>query len=456
MSTVNFTPMGGAGEVGANSYVVEIGGLRIVLDCGLHPKKEGLAALPNFAPLKEAPDAVIISHAHIDHCGSVPYLMKLFPSTTGYATAPTLRIMDRMLHNSVSVMGILRDERNIPEYPLYEHVDVDNAMRRCYGIDMGQEFRLFPDSPVRVRFHPAGHVLGCASIELYSPDHSLFYTADISAVDQELMPGFEAPANARSFDTLIIESTYGANEGADAIDYGAEADRFGLDIATVLRGGGCVLVPCFALGRAQEILNIVARMQEDGTIPDVPVYASGLGRAIYEIYDRFSGQLKPEARLSPLANFGRVGDVWDPAVARTLLKTPGIIVATSGMMIENTPSAMIAQHMIKETQHGIFFVGYCDPDTLGHRVKASKPGDELVFTLGGQPVKVALENVRSYHFSAHAPRKALQRVVERFNPKNLIFVHGDPPAVAWMHENCGNGCAKFDPVIGEKVVLHPR
>ena len=105
--------MGNGSEIGANSYLVACGSEQVVLDCGLHPKLEGRAALPDLRPLRGDPVAVIVSHGHIDHCGATPYLLKQCPSTECYATQPTLSIMDRMLHNSVAVMGTLALERGI-------------------------------------------------------------------------------------------------------------------------------------------------------------------------------------------------------------------------------------------------------------------------------------------------------------------------------------------------------
>ncbi len=453
MSTIQFTPLGGIEEVGANSYLVQIEHLNILLDCGLHPKKEGREALPNFKPLTRAPHAAIISHAHIDHCGALPLLCKLHPTTVPYCTRSTLRMMDRMLHNSVAVMGILRDERGIRDYPLYEHNDVDFALRKAYGIDFDRDFAIHPGSPVRARFYRAGHVLGAASIRISAPGHTVFYTGDISTVDQELIPGFTIPKDVEGIDTLIMESTYGANDEADAYDYGSEIARFGKEAGEVLAKGGSVLVPAFALGRAQEVLNIIARLQETRRLPVTPVYATGLGRAIYEIYSSFSEELRSGVELAPMSQFERIGDVWDPKVVPALLREPSIVVATSGMMIENTPSAVIAHHMVQESKHGIFFVGYCDPDTLGHRVKHSQKGDRLVFCPALGETQVRSSNIRSFHFSAHAPRLALQAVAEKIKPKNVIFVHGDPPAVAWMREHAANGAVSHSPRVGETIQL---
>lgn len=453
LSIVEFTPLGGVGEVGANCYILEAGGLRILLDCGFHPKKEGMECLPDFSYLDGPPDAIVVSHAHIDHCGALPYILKLHPGVPIFTTAPTAQIMDRMLHNSVSVMGILKKERGIEDYPLYEHQDVEAVKRQTVTVNVNEPFSVVEGSPVTLRFIPAGHVLGSVSIRIDAPECRLFYTGDICTTDQELVKRFVPPDDAETVDTLIIESTYGANEDADGFNYFDEAQRFASDMVEVLDRGGVVLVPSFALGRAQEILNIIARFQSTGVLPDVPVYASGLGRAIYEVYDRFSDFLKPNADLCPLSDFERVGDVWNPNVVRELIRKSCIIVATSGMMIENTPSAMIAQQLIKEERHAIFFVGYCDPETLGHKVKHAGVGDSFTFTLGGKPVENKLTDIGAYHFSAHAPRNALREVVGSFKPEHLILVHGDPPAVEWMRDHCGDGCSKYVPVVGETIRL---
>lgn len=451
--SITFSVLGGGGEVGANCFQVTWNGYQVLLDCGTHPKKEGLDALPAFSLLTRAPDTLLVSHGHVDHCGSVPYLLRQFPGVTTYATLPTGRIMDRMLHNSVSVMQTIAKERGIAEYPLYEHEDVSYAMRRVEGVDFDQPFFVGPEEEIAVSFHHAGHVLGSASILLRMPGHTLFYTGDICENDQELMGGYTPLDSGVEVDTLVIESTQGAADESVVSPYFQESLRLGEYIRRVLKGGGCVLLPSFALGRMQEILNVVARLQEEGVIPEVPVYASGLGRAIYELYDRFTDYLAPDAELRPLNQFGRIGNVFEPGTVERLLETPCIMVATSGMMLENTPSALIAQEMVRYNHHGIFFVGYVDQDTLGHKLLHVKPGDRLRFMLGAPSVEVKLENIRRLHFSAHANRKSLSAIVERLHPKNVVYVHGDPDAIAWLRGNTKNGCRSYQPEIGQTLTL---
>ena len=451
--SITLTVLGGGGEVGANCFHLNFEGYHVLLDSGTHPKKDGIESLPAFNLLNRAPDALLVSHAHVDHCGSVPYLVRQYPALRVHATHPTFRIMDRMLHNSVSVMELLARERGILEYPLYTHDEVNYAMGGVRGHEFRDPFSLFDGAPVEISFHHAGHVLGSASILLKLPGHTLFYTGDICETDQELLHGFEPLPREVQVDTLIIESTHGSTEDDRVRPYRKEALRMGEEITGVLRRGGTVLIPSFALGRTQELANVVARLQEEGLIPDVPVYTSGLGRALYEIYNRFDSYLAPGAVLRPLERFLKIGNVWDRSVVKQLISEPCIIIATSGMMLENTPSAMIAQEMVREEQHGVFFVGYVDHETLGYKLLTSSVGDWLEFELGKPPVEVKLENIQRFYFSAHAPRTSLQRVIERLRPKNVVFVHGDPDAIAWMKEHTANGHTTFAPLVGQSVTL---
>lgn len=453
--TIQLTVLGGGAEVGANCFQLTINGQHILLDSGTHPKKDGLGALPDFSLLRRAPETLLVTHGHQDHCGSIPYLLRQFPGVTAHATYPTVKIVDRMLHNSVSVMGLLARERGVADYPLYEHEDVDYAMTRFEGHEFDEPFMLPLKTPVQACFRRAGHVLGCASILLKAPGHTIYYTGDICETAQELVDGFAPLDPDVKVDTLIIEATHGANEHAGVHHYQDEIYSMGADIAQVLEGGGSVLIPSFALGRTQEVLNFLARLQEEGRIPEVPIYASGLGRAIYELYDKYFDYLRPGAVLRPLEDFGRIGNVWKPGVITKLISEPCIIVATSGMMLENTPSAMIAEEMVQSTHHGIFFVGYLDHETLGYKLLHSQPGDELLFGLDHARVPVTLRNIKRFSFSGHAPRETLRGVIDYIKPKNVIFVHGDRPAVEWMEKNAGAGYNAFAPEIGQTLTLEP-
>ena len=450
---INFSVLGGGGEVGANCFELSFNGSRILLDCGTHPKKEGNECLPAFDLINQPPDAYLVSHGHIDHCGAIPALCKRYPGLPGYGTPPTVHIVDRMLHNSVVVMQMLAKERGIEEYPLFEHSDVGYAMRFMRSQEFGIPFTLGGNEDVEVTFVHAGHVLGGASILIKIPGHTIFYSGDISRSRQWLIDGCARLDDGLQVDTLIIESTQGGTDDDAKCAYDEEVDRLAEAMRRVLGRHGTVLLPSFALGRTQEMVNIVAQLQEEGKIPFTPIYTVGLGRAVYEIYDKFSSYLHPEAVLRPLSRTDRLGNVWDTAVVEQLLRSPSVIIATSGMMMENTPSALVAQAMVKQSHHGIFFVGYLDPDTLGYKLLNASPGDALQFELGKPPVEVVLDDIAQYRFSAHASRSELVDLIQRCNPRNIIYVHGDPDALTWMRSNAGNGASAYIPEVGQTVTI---
>jgi len=450
---ISLSILGGGGEIGASCFEISYMGEHILLDCGIHPKKEGFESLPHLDLMQSFPDAVLITHGHVDHCGSLPYLTKLFPRFKVHATLPTLRIIERMLHNSVVVMNTLRKERGIFDYPLYQHEDVENLMEITRAHLFNTPFEVSSKNVFRALFNPAGHVLGSGSILLEMDSYKILYTGDISASNQELLGPYQSMDGLDEVDTIIVESTQGAVDENKVNSYYEESLQLVKSINQVIEQGGSVLLPAFALGRTQEIANMLARFQEEGLLAKVPIYISGLGRAIYEIYEQFREYLDTTNKLRPLNCFRKLGNVWQPEEIKQLLSNPGIIIATSGMMVENTPSALIAQEMVKSKQHGILFVGYIDPDTLGYKLLHSKEGDELQFQLDTSPVKVKLRNIKRFHFSGHAYRSALLELIERLHPKNVILVHGDPPALDWMKENINSKFKCFVPQNNSKITL---
>lgn len=450
---INFSVLGGGGEVGANCFQLACNGTRILLDCGTHPKKEGLACLPDFRLLEKPPDLCLLSHAHMDHCGALPYLQKCYPGVCSYSTIPTRAIADRMMRSSVTVMEMLARERQIYDYPLYDHSDVSLAVRLLNGVPYNIPVEIGNGTPIELRFINAGHVLGGASILLKFPGHTVFYTGDISHRRQFLIGSRERLDETERVDTLIVESTLGATEEPESSSYQSEADRLAEAIRDVLRQGGSALLPCFALGRTQEMINVICHLQRNNKLPRVPIYSIGLGRAIYQIYDRYSDYLHPESSLTPLDHTVQLKNVWEKGLVQKLLLKPSIIIATSGMMTENTPSALLAQSMVTQSHHGIFFVGYLDPETLGYRLLHCKPGEALQFSFSAPPVEVILENIRQFRFSAHASRRYLLQMIERLNPKNVVYVHGDPDALVWMESNSTNKALSFIPETGHECVL---
>ena len=201
-----------AGGIGANSFYIQLGDLKILVDCGLHPKKVGRAATPDFSPLRGVTlDLVIITHCHLDHIGSLPVLLREQPRAPVIMTQPSHMLIERMLHNSASVMERQRAEDNIPDYPLFTHAEIDRHAGRFTPLPYGhaKKFRGANDS-IEIIFHQAGHVAGAAGVEIHHKSRKIFFTGDVQFEAQRTCPAAKFPID--HFDTLVTETTRGATE----------------------------------------------------------------------------------------------------------------------------------------------------------------------------------------------------------------------------------------------------
>ena len=179
------------GGIGANSLFLQLGGLNILVDCGLHPKKTGRAATPDLARLRgQRLDLIVITHCHLDHIGSLPVAMRENPTVPVLLTTSSRMLIERMLHNSANVMLRQKEEDNIPDYPLFTHEEIDRCAKRMVGLPFGQakRFRGTADE-VEVVFHPAGHVAGAAAVELRHKHRGIFITGDVLFDNQRTLPG---------------------------------------------------------------------------------------------------------------------------------------------------------------------------------------------------------------------------------------------------------------------------
>ena len=421
------------GGIGANSLYVQIGDFHLVVDSGLHPKKVGRIAAPNLRPLQGVKlDLIVITHCHLDHIGSLPLLMRAQPDTPVIMTLPSRMLIERMLHNSANVMLREREEKGIADYPLFTHDEIDRVAPRMYPHQFNHPKKFSgAGDEIELTFHSAGHIAGACGVEIVHKHRRVFFTGDVLFSTQRIIDGAKFPAG--HFDTLITETTHGATEKPPGNIRSGEMIRLIETINTTLQRGGSVLIPVFALGRMQEILAILHDARKFNRLDAAPVFASGLGMDLCDYFDDIS-------RKTGLLHFTRtiLKDLKVKKSPRDLVPgkephTQGIYVVSSGMMVANTASYVLASCLAGSPKHSICFVGYCDPDTPGGQLQAAHNGEEFLFDAVNVKTRIRA-NIERFEFSGHAAREELLDFAVQATPRSIVLTHGDPPARAWFAE----------------------
>jgi uncharacterized protein len=435
---MKITFLGGADEVGASSILLEAAGRRVLVDCGIRPSPKahaGLEAdqLPNLSQLESGSgklDAILVSHAHTDHTGALELVLERYPDVPVYATAPTLALT-RVLHqDSRRIMQNRLDEEG--ELPLFDDVAVQRLMSAMIPVPF--KSRLPLAEGLAVTFFPAGHIAGAAMLGLESDEGSLLISGDVSISPQRTVDGARQPAFQP--DAFILESTYGGRLHANRA---VQERKLVETVARVTAGGGKVLIPAFALGRAQEILLILDEYQRRGELPNIPVWADGMVRAICQVYPSF-GEALPlalqerigsgESKTFPNGLFfnGQIRPVASSDQRNAILWNPGpaVIVASSGMLAGG-PSPSYARALASKPEHAILLTGYQDEESPGRRLQELGERGSGTIRLGADKVDVQCL-VTTYSLSAHADQSQLISLTETLAPEHVFLVHGDAEA----------------------------
>lgn len=433
-------------EIGANCYLLEHGPHRIVLDSGMHPKQAGFEATPDFGPLPhQSADAILVTHAHHDHIGSLPVLQRRQPETHVFMTEPTGEVGSAMLHNSVNVMIKQREEQGINEYPMFTHREIDEIRARWIYRGCARPFEL-PDTDLKCSFHDAGHIIGSAGILIRENGNSLFYTGDVNFEPQTIAQAADFPQHA--IDVMIVETTRGDHQRPGDYSRQSEKERLGRVICETFEAGGSVLVPVFALGKTQEVMLMLHELHQNDLIPEMPVFIGGLSTKITVLYDHYASRVRRSYE-----GFHLLEDI-DILVAprrkgRVINYAPRSIYAlSSGMMTEGTTSNQFAWKFLDNPRNTICFVGYTDPESPGGKIRLAREGElvKLDDKLPPVPLRCRIE---SFDFSAHATRESISRYVEQVKPGKVLLVHGDEPAQLWF-EN------RFRDTLPDCEVIRPQ
>ncbi|AFN74873.1 beta-lactamase domain protein [Melioribacter roseus P3M-2] len=451
---IKFLSIGGAREVGANSYYLQIDGTGILLDCGIHPRKKGLDSLPLFDLLENYPlDFVIISHAHQDHVGALPFLIKKFPHVIIYTTPYTKELVSVTLHNAVN---ILKKETNGEEnISFFTHEEIDLLVRSIRDYDYNEEFELRglnSSAQLKGCFFDAGHILGSAMVMIKTDDKKILYTGDMNLSDQSIEIGADLEA-LNDVDFLIMESTYGDTNTKLTGNWESERNRFINELNKIISKGGSVLIPVFALGKMQEMLMLIYEAIRSGKLTDAEVYTGGIGREISSIYDRYRYVVRrknrdTELKQIPQSNLYEINDY------NHYKKNPGYLLASSGMMLEGTMSFQLAEFWLKQKDFAVFGVGYMDPATPGYKIINAKNNDALKLR-GDREINVECE-INRFYFSAHANRDGLINFAKSLKPETVILVHGEESAQNWLGFHLlesDPGIKLFSAELGKEIIL---
>ncbi len=420
--------------IGANSYLLKTKSAKIVLDAGMHPKHEGSEAIPHYEFLEAgSTDSIIITHSHLDHVGTLPVFLQNQPQSKVFMSPETSELATAMLHNSVNVMQAKRVEHGIAEYPLFEHRELDQ-IEECFELrGIEKPFYLDHGNTVKATFHDAGHILGSVGVTIEAEGKRIFYTGDVNFEHSTLQKGALFPTD--TVDALIVETTRGEQERTPGYARADEENALAEAIAGVIARKGSVLIPVFAMGKTQEVLAMLHRFKKEGLIPKkTPVYIGGLSTKMTHVYDRFT-----DSSRRHLAGFRFLKDMELEAGSKKrkgpIPFHPGCIYAlSSGMMSEKTVSNNFArQGVLENAKHGLFFVGYADPETPGGKIRTAKPGDSIVLDPAYPPVKLNCET-RIFDFSGHSTRDAIADYIVEVAPTKVFLVHGDDGAVEWFRQ----------------------
>jgi Cft2 family RNA processing exonuclease len=385
--------------------------------------------------------------------------MRHHPDAPVFMTEATRQLSDVMLHNSVNVMMKKRDD-GVADYPLFTHREADAITKRWRVAPLhtrfdlsGERLRADEEADVSLEFFDAGHILGSAGTLIRAEGRTIFYTGDVQFDDQTIMQGARFPEDP--LDVLIIESTRGDRATPEGFTRAGEELRLARAIQEAFARGAGILIPVFALGKTQELLAMFHDFRRRGMFQPCPIYIGGLGTKLAEIYDKLAGQTprqKPELQiLDAVAPFTMAGKTADS----TPLKPGRIYAISSGMMTEKTLSNSFARQVLSDRQHSLFFVGYTDPESPAGRIRNAEHGS--IVQLSPEYPSQALEcDLQQFNFTAHASRESIRAYANKVQPKKIILVHGDAPAIEWFRGALAADlpeCEILTPTPGEPLTL---
>jgi metallo-beta-lactamase family protein len=451
---MKLTSFGGADGVTGSKHLVEAGGLRVLLDCGMFQGLK-LHRERNWQPLPTALDtieAVVLSHAHIDHIGWLPVLVRQGFRGPIYASPATCDLAAVMLADSAHLQeedarraNRFGSSRHDKALPLYTRADAARAVARITAVPPGRATRI---GSVTALLTPVGHLLGACAVTLIAGRERIVYSGDLGREDDLLLP---APQHVTEADVLLIEATYG-NRLHPKEDVQA---RLGDIVRRTVQRGGTVLMPAFAVGRAQALLLVLQRLRRAGDIPhSLPIFVdSPMATAATELTLRHRRLLRVSPReLDGLTDGVRFVETGVQSQRLSRSRYPSVIVSASGMATGGRVLHHL-QALAPEPRHHLVFPGFQVAGTRGARILAGEPAVKIF----GEMVPVRAEVSHLEGFSGHADADELMDWMRQIRrpPRHTFVVHGEPVATDTLRFRIGNelGWAASVPPHGQSVTV---
>ena len=419
--------LGGVKQVGRSCFVVLTPESKVMLDCGINPGEAlGLDAYPRidwFPFTLSDLDAVVLSHAHIDHQGFLPALFRYGYRGPVYCTEPTLPLMTLLQMDSVKIA------KANGSYLPYESRDVYEVIKHCVTLPYGKPTDISPD--ITITLNNAGHIMGSATVHLnISGAHNILYSGDYKFARTQLLD--TALSTYPRVETLITESTYG-NTSDIMPDQTTVYDNFTKSINHTLQHGGKVLIPVPAVGRAQEMMLVLDKEMRDRNLVECPIYIEGMISEASAIHMSYAHYLGFNVRKSVSSGVNPFQSEYftlvnGPGKRDEILedRSPSIIMATSGML-EGGPSVEYFKSIAPVRENKIIFVSYQINGTLGRRVMDGIMNEIGMMDKKGKVkvVPVNCETQRIDGFSGHSDFNQIMNFVYRVKPKRVIVNHGE-------------------------------
>lgn len=422
---IKYTSLGDTDHIGASCHYLQLDDWGLILDAGLDPDWKASEPLPDFGIIADKPvNAIIISHAHLDHLAALPVAARYFPHARIYMTPATVALSEIMLFHYLRVQERRAQQEKRELNPFYSYSELENILFLFQSFEYKFPFNIhsFQESGINITFWDAGHILGSAGIEIQWKGQRIFYTGNTKKSPQFILKGAKYPSKA---DILITESTYGENQQAPRLNKNREVKRFVNFLNEKLGFGGGVLIPVFALGRTQEIMILLHNLIKRGKIQPAPIFLIGFGNKINKVYDRLLHKIYPsyDTKLLETITFDRLN--------KKRFHKPSIVLATSGMMFPNTLSYEIAGDFLSDVRNGIALVGWADPETPGGTLR-NKKVERISEVFNVEQINCGID---IFLFSAHSHRLELLEMVKSLRPSKTIVCHGESGALQWMRDN---------------------